>query len=57
MSFAEFGITVMLFLVGLELQPDKLWDLRKPIFGLGTLQVALTALELPRRVELDSPMV
>ncbi len=44
MSFAEFGITVMLFLVGLELQPDKLWDLRKPIFGLGSLQVVLTAL-------------
>src|SRR5688572_22803421 len=44
MNFAEFGITVMLFLVGLELRPDKLWDLRKPIFGLGTLQVVLTAL-------------
>src|SRR5918993_1452764 len=44
MSFAEFGITVMLFLVGLELQPDKLWDMRKPIFGLGSLQVVLTAL-------------
>ena len=43
MSFAEFGITVMLFLVGLELHPDKLWDLRKPIFGLGSLQVVLTA--------------
>jgi monovalent cation:proton antiporter-2 (CPA2) family protein len=46
MSFAEFGITVMLFLVGLELQPDKLWDLRKSIFGLGTLQVVLTAVVL-----------
>ena len=34
----------MLFLVGLELQPDKLWDMRKPIFGLGSLQVVLTAL-------------
>jgi monovalent cation:proton antiporter-2 (CPA2) family protein len=44
MNFAEFGITVMLFLVGLELQPDKLWDMRKPIFGLGSLQVVLTAL-------------
>ena len=29
MSFAEFGVIVMLFLVGLELQPEKLWDLRK----------------------------
>ena len=44
MHFAEFGITVMLFLVGLELQPEKLWALRKPIFGLGSLQVVLTAL-------------
>src|SRR6185503_5998888 len=33
----------MLFLVGLELQPEKLWELRKPIFGLGSLQVVLTA--------------
>ena len=38
MHFAEFGVIVMLFLVGLELQPAKLWELRKPILGLGTLQ-------------------
>ena len=44
LHFAEFGIIVMLFLVGLELQPDKLWDMRKPILGLGSLQVVLTAL-------------
>lgn len=43
MHFAEFGVIVMLFLVGLELQPSKLWTLRKPILGLGGLQVALTA--------------
>jgi len=43
MHFAEFGVIVMLFLVGLELQPAKLWELRKPILGLGTLQVAATA--------------
>jgi monovalent cation:proton antiporter-2 (CPA2) family protein len=43
MHFAEFGVIVMLFLVGLELQPDKLRELRKPIFVLGSLQVALTA--------------
>jgi monovalent cation:proton antiporter-2 (CPA2) family protein len=39
MHFAEFGVVMMLFLVGLELQPSKLWDLRKKIFGLGLLQV------------------
>src|SRR5512134_3301746 len=43
MHFAELGVIVMLFLVGLELQPSKVWELRKPIFGLGTLQVVLTA--------------
>lgn len=43
MHFAEFGVIVMLFLVGLELQPSKLWTLRKPILGLGGLQVAGTA--------------
>ncbi len=43
LHFAEFGVIVMLFLVGLELQPSKLWTLRKPILGLGGLQVAGTA--------------
>jgi monovalent cation:proton antiporter-2 (CPA2) family protein len=43
MHFAEFGVIVMLFLVGLELQPSKLWELRRSILGLGGLQVALTA--------------
>lgn len=43
MHFAEFGVVVMLFLVGLELQPSKLWELRRPIIGLGGLQVTVTA--------------
>ncbi len=38
-QFAEFGVIVMLFLIGLELEPTKLWALRKQIFGLGALQV------------------
>jgi glutathione-regulated potassium-efflux system ancillary protein KefC len=41
--FAEFGVPVMLFLVGLELRPALLWQLRKPIFGLGGAQVVVTA--------------
>ena len=41
--FAEFGVIVMLFLVGLELEPAKLWQLRKQIFGLGLFQVIGTA--------------
>jgi monovalent cation:proton antiporter-2 (CPA2) family protein len=43
MNVAEFGVVMMLFLVGLELRPNLLWRLRGPIFGSGTLQVALTA--------------
>lgn len=46
MHFAEFGVVVMLFLVGLELQPATLWTLRRPIVGLGGLQVVVTALAL-----------
>lgn len=42
MHFAEFGVVMMLFLVGLELQPSLLWKLRLPILGLGGMQVALT---------------
>ena len=42
MHFAEFGVVMMLFLVGLELRPELLWQLRKPIFGLGGLQVVVT---------------
>ena len=42
MHFAEFGVVMMLFLVGLELQPSVLWKLRVPIVGLGGSQVVLT---------------
>jgi len=43
MHFAEFGVVMMLFLVGLELQPARLWKLRHSILGLGGLQVVLSA--------------
>jgi monovalent cation:proton antiporter-2 (CPA2) family protein len=43
MHFAEFGVIVMLFLVGLELEPARLWSLRRNIFGLGLAQVVLAA--------------
>jgi glutathione-regulated potassium-efflux system ancillary protein KefC len=42
MHFAEFGVVMMLFLVGLELQPSLLWKLRRPIVGLGGAQVVFT---------------
>ena len=44
MHFAEFGVVLMLFLIGLELRPALLWRLKKPILGLGSLQVIATAL-------------
>jgi monovalent cation:proton antiporter-2 (CPA2) family protein len=44
MHFAEFGVVMMLFLVGLELQPLLLWRLRGPILGMGGLQVGITGL-------------
>lgn len=42
MHFAEFGVVLMLFLVGLELRPALLWQLKGPILGTGGLQVVLT---------------
>lgn len=41
--FAEFGVVMMLFLVGLELEPRMLWSMRARLLGLGGLQVGLTA--------------
>jgi len=41
--FAEFGVVMMLFLVGLELQPRMLWNMRNKLLGLGGLQVGITA--------------
>jgi monovalent cation:proton antiporter-2 (CPA2) family protein len=44
LQFAEFGVVMMLFLVGLELDPGRLWRLRGPVLGLGGMQVGGTAL-------------
>lgn len=44
MHFAEFGVVMMLFLVGLELEPALFWRMRKQVLGLGSAQVILTAL-------------
>ncbi|MCH7636592.1 MAG: cation:proton antiporter [Proteobacteria bacterium] len=43
LHFAELGVVFLLFIVGLELQPSRLWVLRKMVFGLGTAQVILSA--------------
>ncbi|MGD8323240.1 MAG: cation:proton antiporter [Gammaproteobacteria bacterium] len=64
--FAEFGVVMMLFLVGLELEPRLLWNMRNRLLGLGGLQVVVTAaivtgiaivLEQPWRVALALGMV
>ena len=44
MHFAEFGVVLMLFIVGLELEPAVLWRMRVPILGMGGTQVLLSAL-------------
>ncbi len=46
LHFAEFGVVLMLFLVGLELEPRRLWALRRPIFGWGSVQVLGCALAM-----------
>lgn len=46
MRFAEFGVVILLFLIGLEVRPALLWSMRKTIFGLGGAQVAATALAI-----------
>lgn len=43
MKFAEFGVVILLFLIGLEVRPALLWNMRGTIFGLGTAQVGVTA--------------
>ncbi|MBI1396747.1 MAG: glutathione-regulated potassium-efflux system protein KefB [Betaproteobacteria bacterium] len=44
MHFAELGVVLLLFIIGLELQPSRLWALRRSVFGLGAVQVGATGL-------------
>ncbi len=44
--FAEFGVVMMLFLIGLELEPRALWDMRHRLVGLGGLQIVISTLAL-----------
>ena len=52
LGFAEFGVVLLLFLIGLELEPARLWALRKSVFGLGAAQVVATGLLLGVAVSL-----
>jgi len=42
LHFAELGVVLLLFLIGLELQPSRLWKMRGAVFGVGTVQVVAT---------------
>ncbi len=46
LHFAEFGVVLLLFLIGLELQPRKLWKMRRPILGAGGAQVLVSAVAI-----------
>lgn len=46
LHFAELGVVFLLFIIGLELQPSRLWILRRMVFGLGSAQVFLSALSI-----------
>ena len=43
LHFSELGVVFLMFIIGLELNPSKLWQLRRPIFGVGTAQVLISA--------------
>ncbi|MGE3682811.1 MAG: monovalent cation:proton antiporter-2 (CPA2) family protein [Bdellovibrionales bacterium] len=42
LHFAEFGVVFLMFVIGLELKPARLWVMRRPVFGLGSLQMVIT---------------
>ncbi|QWA13783.1 glutathione-regulated potassium-efflux system protein KefB [Sodalis ligni] len=46
LHFSELGVVFLMFIIGLELNPGKLWELRRSIFGLGTAQLVITAVLL-----------
>lgn len=54
--FTELGVVLLLFVIGLEMQPRRLWDMRRTLFGLGSLQILLcgAALALYFRIFVDT---
>jgi CPA2 family monovalent cation:H+ antiporter-2/glutathione-regulated potassium-efflux system protein KefB len=55
MGFAELGIVLLLFIVGLELKPERLWRMKREIFGLGLLQVTLCGLAITGLILVVAP--
>jgi glutathione-regulated potassium-efflux system protein KefB len=44
--FTELGVVLLLFLIGLEMNPSRLWDMRREVFGLGSLQILISGLAI-----------
>jgi monovalent cation:proton antiporter-2 (CPA2) family protein len=56
-QIAEFGVIFLLFIIGIELKPTRLWAMRRTVFGLGTAQVMMTGLAITGLVLLfDQPL-
>lgn len=55
LHFSELGVVFLMFIIGLELNPAKLWKLRRPIFGMGTAQIFLTSAVLGSLLYFISP--
>lgn len=51
--FTELGVVLLLFVIGLEMKPSRLWSLRRELFGLGSLQILLTGCAITLYVSLD----
>ena len=54
-QFTELGVVLLLFLIGLEMKPRRLWDLRRTLFGLGSLQIVVSALVIAAYFRLFQP--
>lgn len=50
LHFAELGVVLLLFVIGLELKPSRLWQMRRDIFGLGLAQVMISAIAITAAV-------
>ncbi|MCU7852195.1 MAG: cation:proton antiporter [Candidatus Thiodiazotropha sp. (ex Monitilora ramsayi)] len=51
--FTELGVVLLLFLIGLEMNPGRLWDMRREVFGLGSLQILLSGLVIALYMSLN----
>jgi len=52
--FTELGVVLLLFVIGLEIKPSRLWSLRRDLLGLGSLQILLTGFAITFYISLGS---